>query len=271
MAGVSAPTCDTPPTMRYWRWRPGGDVRYSHDSSDPDEDSNVAARGHRWQRLLSISIPIAFVQLIACIPLGDAVAQICTVSSSSVTLGSGSCSISPNTTLNGSPAVHATTNAQITTNNVTVNPNNGGSTGGLAETNGTIIFSAGSSINGNWATDAAGDAPFPVIPVRSANHPALDILEASASDDGTNLTFKLKMADLSATALADAATAGGTPTWMVTWWEGKNGLGPNGVTSGPFHSPHPRRGGWRGITRRREPWLRSRGSRGGPARPLERA
>jgi len=129
MAGVSAPTCDTPPTMRYWRWRPGGDVRYSHDSSDPDEDSNVAARGHRWQRLLSISIPIAFVQLIACIPLGDAVAQICTVSSSSVTLGSGSCSISPNTTLNGSPAVHATTNAQITTNNVTVNPNNGGSTG----------------------------------------------------------------------------------------------------------------------------------------------
>jgi len=113
MAGVSAPTCDTPPTMRYWRWRPGGDVRYSHDSSDPDEDSNVAARGHRWQRLLSISIPIAFVQLIACIPLGDAVAQICTVSSSSVTLGSGSCSISPNTTLNGSPAVHATTNARL--------------------------------------------------------------------------------------------------------------------------------------------------------------
>jgi hypothetical protein len=89
---------------------------------------------------------------------------------------------------------------------------------------------------GNWTTDPSGDAPFPVIPVTSANHPALDILEASASDDGTNLTFKLSMADLSATALADAATAGGTPTWMVTWWEGKNGLGPSGVTSGPFHS-----------------------------------
>jgi len=163
MAGVSAPTCDTPPTMRYWRRRPGGDVRYSHDSSDPDEDSNVAARGHRWQRLLSISIPIAFVQLIACIPLGDAVAQICTVSSSSVTLGSGSCSISPNTTLNGSPAVHATTNAQITTNNVTVNPTNGGSTGGLAETNGTIIFSAGSSINGNWATAASAQTGGQII------------------------------------------------------------------------------------------------------------
>jgi hypothetical protein len=89
---------------------------------------------------------------------------------------------------------------------------------------------------GNWATDAAGDAEFPVIPVTSANHPALDILEASARDDGTNLTFQLKMADLSATALADAATAGGTPGWMVTWWEGKNGIGPAGLTSGPFHS-----------------------------------
>jgi len=89
---------------------------------------------------------------------------------------------------------------------------------------------------GNWTTDPAGDAPFPVIPVTSANHPALDILEASASDDGTNLTFQLKMADLSATALADALTAGGTPTWVVTWWEGKNGIGPSGLTSGPFHS-----------------------------------
>jgi hypothetical protein len=89
---------------------------------------------------------------------------------------------------------------------------------------------------GNWAPDAAGDAPFPVVPVTSANHPALDILEASVGDDGTSLTFTLKMADLSPTALADAATAGGTPTWMVTWWEGKNGLGPPNMTSGPFYS-----------------------------------
>jgi hypothetical protein len=89
---------------------------------------------------------------------------------------------------------------------------------------------------GNWATDPAGDAPFPVIPITSANHPALDILEASASDNGTSLTFKLKMADLSTSAVQDAATAGGTPTWMVTWWEGKNGIGPSGITSGPFHS-----------------------------------
>jgi hypothetical protein len=88
---------------------------------------------------------------------------------------------------------------------------------------------------GNWAPDAAGDAPFPVVPVASANHPALDILEASVGDDGTNLTFTLKMADLSPTALADAATAGGTPTWMVTWWEGKNGLGPAAMTP-PYYS-----------------------------------
>jgi hypothetical protein len=88
---------------------------------------------------------------------------------------------------------------------------------------------------GNWASDPAGDAPFPVVPVASANHPALDILEASVGDDGTKITFKLKMADLSATALADAATAGGTPTWMVTWWEGKNGLGPAGMTP-PYYS-----------------------------------
>lgn len=89
---------------------------------------------------------------------------------------------------------------------------------------------------GNWASDAAGDAKFPVIPIASANHPALDILETSLSDNGTNLTVTLRMADLSAAALADAASAGGVPTWMVVWWEGKNGLGPAGMTSEPLHS-----------------------------------
>ena len=88
---------------------------------------------------------------------------------------------------------------------------------------------------GNWANDPAGDAPFPVIPITSANHPALDILEASASDDGTNLTFKLKLADLSPAALADAATSGGTPSWMVTWWESKGGIGPTTMAP-PYHS-----------------------------------
>jgi uncharacterized repeat protein (TIGR01451 family) len=89
---------------------------------------------------------------------------------------------------------------------------------------------------GNWATDPAGDASFPVVPVQSPSHSALDIREVSASDDGTNLTFKLRMTDLSPTALAEALTAGGTPSWMVTWWQGKGGIGPAGMTSGPFHS-----------------------------------
>jgi len=83
-------------------------------------------------------------------------AQSCTVAASStVTLTSGTCAITPGTTLNGSPAVHASTTAQINTNNVTINPFNGGSTGGLADTNGTIVFRAGASINGNWNTAAS--------------------------------------------------------------------------------------------------------------------
>lgn len=89
---------------------------------------------------------------------------------------------------------------------------------------------------GNWASDAAGDAIFPVVPVASANHPALDILETSLNDNGSSLTVTMKMADLSPTALADAASTGGVPTWMVVWWEGKNGLGPAGMTSEPLHS-----------------------------------
>jgi uncharacterized repeat protein (TIGR01451 family) len=88
---------------------------------------------------------------------------------------------------------------------------------------------------GNWTADPAGDASFPVVPVASANHPALDILEASAADNGTALTFKIKLADLSAAALADAATAGGTPSWMVVWWQGKGGIGPT-TMSAPYHS-----------------------------------
>jgi dockerin type I repeat protein len=89
---------------------------------------------------------------------------------------------------------------------------------------------------GNWASDPSGDAMFPVVPVASANHPALDILEASVGDDGTNLTVTLKMNDLSPTALADAAAAGGTPSWLVVWWEKKNGLGPDTMTTETLHS-----------------------------------
>ena len=106
---------------------------------------------------------IAFVLLIACYPSADTVAQTCTVSGSSVTLTGGLCAIAPNTTLNGSPGVHTTTGAQVTTNNVTINPFNGGSIGGLAQTNSTIIFSSGSSINGNWATAASAQSGGKII------------------------------------------------------------------------------------------------------------
>jgi hypothetical protein len=87
---------------------------------------------------------------------------------------------------------------------------------------------------GNWTPDPVGDAIFPVVPTAGPNFGAMDILEASASDDGTNLTFKIKLADLSTTAIATAAPL--SPAWMVTWWEGKGGIGPAGISSGPFHS-----------------------------------
>lgn len=103
-----------------------------------------------------VRISLATLILLASGALIDsATAQVvCTVAGSTVTLTSGSCQIAPNTTLNGSPAVNAITGAQITTNNVTINPNNGGSIGGSAETSGTITFSSGSRITGNWATAA---------------------------------------------------------------------------------------------------------------------
>ena len=110
------------------------------------------------------SSAIALAVVVGLDGINRAEAQSCTVSgSSTVTLATGSCAITPNTTLNGSPAVHATTNAQITTNNVTINPFNGGSIGGLAETNGTIIFSSGSSISGNWATAASAQTGGQII------------------------------------------------------------------------------------------------------------
>jgi uncharacterized repeat protein (TIGR01451 family) len=91
---------------------------------------------------------------------------------------------------------------------------------------------------GNWSSDPAGDARFPVwLPTGDPgpNHQALDVLEASAGDDGTNLTFTMKMADLSPVALAEAATAGGPPAWMMTWWQGRGGIGP-GTMSPPYYS-----------------------------------
>jgi hypothetical protein len=160
MAGVEAPRCE--PLPANWR-RSGADRNLSCQLCDPDRFSKVTAHHARWRYGYSRIVPIAFVLLIACYPFGDAVAQTCTVSGSSVTLASGSCAIAPNTTLNGSPGVHTTTGAQVTTNDVTINPFNGGSIGGLAETNGIITFSSGSIIEGNFATAASAQTGGQII------------------------------------------------------------------------------------------------------------
>jgi outer membrane autotransporter protein len=122
---------------------------------DQDIASNAATCRRHGLRTRPSIVHIAVALLITFGVLGKAAAQTCSVSGSSVTLASGSCTVAPNTTLNGSPAVHATTRAQITTNNVTINPFNGGSVGGLAETNGIVTFSSGSIIEGNYATAAS--------------------------------------------------------------------------------------------------------------------
>jgi len=158
MAGVEAPRCEPRPK----NWRGGGAAQsLSHQLCDPDGFSKVTTC--HWPCEYSRIVSIAFVLLIACYSFSDAVAQTCTVSGSSVTLASGSCAIAPDTTLNGSPGVHTTSGAQVTTNNVTISPFNGGSIGGLAETNSTIIFSSGSSINGNWATAASAQTGGKII------------------------------------------------------------------------------------------------------------
>lgn len=59
--------------------------------------------------------------------------------------------------------MHASTGAQVTTNNVNINPFNGGSIGGLADTNGRIIFSSGSVIQGNWSTAASAQSGGQII------------------------------------------------------------------------------------------------------------
>jgi hypothetical protein len=137
-------------------------------AAGPPFTDDTANGGRNRRRRWLVRILIATCTLAAaCGPPGRAAAQNCTVSNGSVADTNGtSCSIAPNTTLTGNvpgvagnPEIYATDSAppisQITTNDVTVSPNNGGSTGGLAATNGIIIFSSGSSINGNWATAAS--------------------------------------------------------------------------------------------------------------------
>jgi hypothetical protein len=123
------------------------------------------------------SVALVALALLGIGALADtANAQTCTVSGSSgsrwVADAAGTpCAIPPNTTLNGNvpatpgnPVIYATgAGSEITTNNVTVSPFNGGSTGGLATANGVIIFSAGSSINGNWSTAASAQTGGTII------------------------------------------------------------------------------------------------------------
>ncbi|MCD9891004.1 hypothetical protein LUG63_07850, partial [Bradyrhizobium japonicum] len=121
-----------------------------------------------------------------------AFAQSCTVAGgSTVTLTSGTCAIDPNTSLTGTPAVHASTSAQITTNNVNINPFNGGSIGGLADTNGTIIFSTGSSINGNWSVAASAQSGGQIIfESGSAINPAFGGGGTALLADGTGTQIR---------------------------------------------------------------------------------
>ena len=88
---------------------------------------------------------------------------------------------------------------------------------------------------GNWTTDRTGDAAFPVVPVRGVDQPALDIVEASVGDDGSDLLITLRVRDLSTLARAQAVAAVGAPSWMVTWWQGVGGIGPT-TMSAPFDS-----------------------------------
>ena len=77
---------------------------------------------------------------------------------------------------------------------------------------------------GNWTSDPAKDAIYPVTPVAGPNIAAMDILSASAGDDGAgNLTFRMTLSDLSPQAIATAAQAAGAPAWVFTWyWDNKH-------------------------------------------------
>ena len=160
---------------------------------------------------------LAGLLLLGIGPFADAADAQCVVSGSSVTLGTGSCTIAPNTTLNGSPGVHATTGAQINTNNVTINPFNGGSTGALAETLGTIVFNPGSSINGNWSTGASAQTGGTIIfqsatainPAFGGGGTALIANGAGSQIIATGLTVGLNGAGANTGA---SATNGGTIT-----------------------------------------------------------
>jgi outer membrane autotransporter protein len=141
---------------------------YSEEIGDQDISSNAAACRPRGRCTRSSIVLIAVALLIACgLPQGAAAQTTCTITNSAVTLsGAGaSCTIPAATLTGGSPTVAASDSAAITTNsnNVTISPNNGGSTGALAQTLGTITFGSGSIITGNFATAASAQTGGQII------------------------------------------------------------------------------------------------------------
>ncbi|MFN2545666.1 MAG: hypothetical protein ABR600_14005 [Actinomycetota bacterium] len=108
-------------------------------------------------------------------------------------------------------------------------------TGDVAITSATSSGAVGGTAGlpaGNWATDQAGDAVVNWTG-NGPNVPALDIREASVSEAGGNLTFTMKLADLS--AIPQANTTQGAPSWVVSWWEqARNADGTLGLQSHYF-------------------------------------
>jgi outer membrane autotransporter protein len=140
---------------------------YSKEIGDQDNANAATCRRHRHCTRPSIGL-IAVALLIACgQPQGAAAQTTCTITNSTVALsGAGaSCTIPTATLTGGSPTVAASNSAAITTNSnsVTISPNNGGSTGALAQTLGTIIFGSGSIITGNFATAASAQTGGQII------------------------------------------------------------------------------------------------------------
>lgn len=85
---------------------------------------------------------------------------------------------------------------------------------------------------GNFSKDPIGDAAYPVTPVVGPNAAALDLTEAAVRESGDSYEFSIEASDLSAQAIAAAAAeTGGTPSWMLTWWD----RGPTAATDQHYY------------------------------------
>lgn len=166
------------------------------------------------------------VGTVLCVLLGQTVAasaQSCDTASGFVAVTNGTaCSIAPGTTLNqsnfgvaGSPTIYATNSgSQITTNNVIVSPFNGGVTDAIASSGGTIIFSAGSVLQGNYGTSAHAQSGGTIIfesgslisPSSAGGSTAL-LADGTGQIRATGLTVNISSSGASVGA---SATNGGT-------------------------------------------------------------